>query len=88
MRKLVTTFFAISAIAIVIAALWTWRHAASVAASANDAPVNLAAAKSLAVDGDAMVDVAKGDGAHYRINIQKSKVTDVQLESDRDGCYE
>jgi len=30
----------------------------------------------------------KGDGAHYRINIQKSKVTDVQLESDRDGCYE
>lgn len=38
--------------------------------------------------GDAMVDVVKGDGAHYRINIQKSKVTDVQLESDRTGCYE
>jgi len=39
-------------------------------------------------DGDAMVDVAKGDGAHYRIRILKSKVTDVQLESDRTGCYE
>jgi hypothetical protein len=38
--------------------------------------------------GDALVDVAKGDGAHYRINIQKGKVTDVQLESDRTGCYE
>ena len=38
--------------------------------------------------GDALVDVVKGDGAHYRINIQKSKVTDVQLESDRTGCYE
>jgi len=39
-------------------------------------------------DGDALVDVVKGDGAHYRINIQKSKVTDVQVESDRPGCYE
>jgi hypothetical protein len=39
-------------------------------------------------DGDALVDVVKGDGAHYRINIQKSKVADVQLESDRSGCYE
>ena len=39
-------------------------------------------------DGDAMIDVAKGDGAHYRINIQKSKVTEVSLESDRSGCYE
>lgn len=39
-------------------------------------------------DGDALVDVMKSDGAHYRINIQKSKVTDVQLESDRSGCYE
>ncbi|GIF09633.1 hypothetical protein [Actinoplanes siamensis] len=38
--------------------------------------------------GDALVDVVKGDGAHYRINVQKSKVTDVQLESDRAGCYE
>jgi len=38
--------------------------------------------------GDALVDVVKGDGAHYRINIQKGKVTDVQLESDRTGCYE
>jgi hypothetical protein len=38
--------------------------------------------------GDALVDVVKGDGAHYRINIQKGKVTDVQLESDRAGCYE
>ena len=38
--------------------------------------------------GDALADAVKGDGAHYRINIQKSKVTDVQLESDRDGCYE
>ncbi|WP_030441910.1 hypothetical protein [Actinoplanes subtropicus] len=38
--------------------------------------------------GDALVDVVKGDGAHYRINIQNSKVTDVQLESDRPGCYE
>jgi hypothetical protein len=39
-------------------------------------------------DGDALVDVVKGDGAHYRISIQKSKVADVQLESDRGGCYE
>lgn len=39
-------------------------------------------------DGDVLADVVKGDGAHYRINIQKSKVTDVQLESDRTGCYE
>ena len=39
-------------------------------------------------DGDALVDAVKGDGAHYRINIQKGKVTDVQLESDRAGCYE
>jgi hypothetical protein len=39
-------------------------------------------------DGDALVDVVKGDGAHYRIDIQKSKVADVQLESDRSGCYE
>lgn len=39
-------------------------------------------------DGDVLVDVVKGDGAHYRINIQKSKVADVQLESDRSGCYE
>jgi hypothetical protein len=38
--------------------------------------------------GDALVDVVKGDGAHYRINIEKGKVTDVQLESDRTGCYE
>jgi hypothetical protein len=38
--------------------------------------------------GDALVDAVKGDGAHYRINIQNRKVTDVQLESDRDGCYE
>jgi hypothetical protein len=38
--------------------------------------------------GDALVDVVKGDGAHYRINIRKGKVTDVQLESDRTGCYE
>jgi len=38
--------------------------------------------------GDALVDVVKGDGAHYRINIQKGKVTYVQLESDRTGCYE
>ena len=38
--------------------------------------------------GDALADAVKGDGAHYRINIQKSKVTDVQLESDRTGCYE
>lgn len=38
--------------------------------------------------GDALVDAVKGDGAHYRINIQKGKVTDVQLESDRTGCYE
>jgi hypothetical protein len=38
--------------------------------------------------GDALIDVGKGDGAHYRINIQKGKVTDVQLESDRTGCYE
>jgi hypothetical protein len=40
------------------------------------------------VEGDALVDAVKGDGAHYRINIQKGKVTDVQLESDRAGCYE
>lgn len=39
-------------------------------------------------DGDAMIDVVKGDGAHYRINIEKSKVTVVQVESDRPGCYE
>ncbi|GAA0527443.1 hypothetical protein GCM10010172_04930 [Paractinoplanes ferrugineus] len=39
-------------------------------------------------DGDVMVDVVKGDGAHYRINVQKSKVTDIDLESDRTGCYE
>ena len=39
-------------------------------------------------DGDAMVDAAKGDGAHYRINIQKSKVKELSLESDRSGCYE
>jgi hypothetical protein len=39
-------------------------------------------------DGDALVDVVKSDGAHYRIDIQKSKVADVQLESDRSGCYE
>ena len=39
-------------------------------------------------DGDALVDVVKSDGAHYRITILKSKVTDVQLESDRAGCYE
>jgi hypothetical protein len=39
-------------------------------------------------DGDAMVDAVKGDGAHYRINVQKSKVASVQLESDRTGCYE
>jgi len=38
--------------------------------------------------GDALVDVVKGDGAHYRINILKGKVTDVQVESDRAGCYE
>lgn len=38
--------------------------------------------------GDALVDVGKGDDAHYRINIKKGKVTDVQLESDRTGCYE
>jgi hypothetical protein len=38
--------------------------------------------------GDALVDAVKGDGAHYRINIQKGKVTDVHLESDRAGCYE
>ncbi|HET6484544.1 MAG TPA: hypothetical protein VFG35_31505 [Actinoplanes sp.] len=38
--------------------------------------------------GDAMVDFVKGDGAHYRINIRKSKVTYVHLESDRAGCYE
>ncbi len=38
--------------------------------------------------GDALVDAVKGDGAHYRINIQHGKVTDVQLESDRAGCYE
>ena len=38
--------------------------------------------------GDALVDAVKGDGAHYRINIQKGKVTDVELESDRSGCYE
>ena len=38
--------------------------------------------------GDALVDVVKGDGAHYRINIQRGRVTDVQLESDRTGCYE
>ncbi|GAA0455995.1 hypothetical protein Ade02nite_04820 [Paractinoplanes deccanensis] len=40
------------------------------------------------VSGDALADVVKGDGAHYRINIQKGKVADVQLESDRTGCYE
>jgi hypothetical protein len=39
-------------------------------------------------DGDALVDAVKGDGTHYRINIQKGKATDVQLESDRAGCYE
>lgn len=39
-------------------------------------------------DGDVLVDVVKGDGAHYRINIHKKRVTDVQLESDRTGCYE
>ncbi|MEV4351751.1 hypothetical protein AB0J83_45430 [Actinoplanes sp. NPDC049596] len=38
--------------------------------------------------GDALVDTVKGDGAHYRISIEKSKVVDVQLESDRTGCYE
>jgi len=38
--------------------------------------------------GDALVDAVKGDGAHYRIAIRNSKVTDVQLESDRAGCYE
>ncbi|MEU8819034.1 hypothetical protein [Actinoplanes sp. NPDC048796] len=38
--------------------------------------------------GDALVDVVKGDGAHYRINIEKSKVVYVQVESDRRGCYE
>ncbi|GIE34942.1 hypothetical protein Ait01nite_079870 [Actinoplanes italicus] len=38
--------------------------------------------------GDVLVDVVKGDGAHYRINIQDSKVTSVGLESDRAGCYE
>jgi hypothetical protein len=38
--------------------------------------------------GDALVDAVKGDGAHYRIDIQHGKVTDVQLESDRPGCYE
>jgi hypothetical protein len=38
--------------------------------------------------GDALVDAVPGDGAHYRIAIEKSKVTDVQLESDRTGCYE
>jgi hypothetical protein len=38
--------------------------------------------------GDAMVDAVKGDGAHYRINITDNKVTEVQLESDRAGCYE
>jgi hypothetical protein len=35
-----------------------------------------------------LVDVVKGDGAHCRINIRKGKVTGVQLESDRTGCYE
>jgi hypothetical protein len=40
------------------------------------------------IDGDALVDAVKGDGAHYRITIRKGKVTDVQLESDQDGCYE
>lgn len=40
------------------------------------------------IDGDALVDVVRGDGAHYRITIQKKRVTDVQLESDRTGCYE
>jgi hypothetical protein len=44
--------------------------------------------ESRRTDGDALVDVVKGDGAHYRIDIQKSKVVDVQLESDRSGCYE
>ena len=39
-------------------------------------------------DGDVLVDAVKADGAHYRINIQHSKVTDVQVESDRTGCYE
>ncbi|SNY64790.1 hypothetical protein [Paractinoplanes atraurantiacus] len=38
--------------------------------------------------GDALVDAVKGDGAHYRINVQKSKVVYVQVESDRPGCYE
>ncbi|XVU21610.1 hypothetical protein ACQPZJ_30605 [Actinoplanes sp. CA-054009] len=38
--------------------------------------------------GDAMVDAVKGDGAHYRINVRKSKVVYVQVESDRTGCYE
>jgi hypothetical protein len=38
--------------------------------------------------GDALIDAVKGDGAHYRINIQKSKVADIELESDRPGCYE
>ncbi|XVV08803.1 hypothetical protein ACQP2X_28610 [Actinoplanes sp. CA-131856] len=38
--------------------------------------------------GDALVDVVKGDGAHYRINVLKSKVVYVQVESDRPGCYE
>jgi len=38
--------------------------------------------------GDVIVDGAKGDGAHYRITVQKSKVTELSLESDRSGCYE
>jgi hypothetical protein len=38
--------------------------------------------------GDLLVDAVKGDGAHYRINIDNGKVTYVQLESDRAGCYE
>ncbi|MEU4620335.1 hypothetical protein AB0G04_10210 [Actinoplanes sp. NPDC023801] len=38
--------------------------------------------------GDILVDAVKGDGAHYRINIDKGKVTYVHVESDRAGCYE
>jgi hypothetical protein len=39
-------------------------------------------------DGDALADAVKGDGAHYRFTILKGKVTHIQLETDRAGCYE
>jgi hypothetical protein len=38
--------------------------------------------------GEIMVDAVKGDGAHYRIEVENSTVENVQLESDRAGCYE